>query len=38
MLLTSSFPTRESMQQLVDMGAEEGLLAAMGQIEGLLDD
>lgn len=36
MEVVSSFPTRESMQQLLDMGVEEGMVAAMGQVEALL--
>lgn len=36
MTVVSSFPTREAMQQLLEMGVEEGMLSAMGQIEALL--
>lgn len=30
------FPSTEAMQQLVDMGMEEGLRSAMGQLDGVL--
>ena len=30
------FPSVEAMQQLVDMGMEEGLRSAMGQLDGVL--
>lgn len=36
MAVVSTFPTSESMQQLLDMGAEQGMIAAMGQIEALV--
>lgn len=36
MTMTSTFPSLEAMEQLVSMGMEEGLLAALGQIEGIL--
>lgn len=35
--IVSTFPSQEAMQQLVEMGMEEGLIAAMGQIEPLLE-
>lgn len=36
MTLHSTYPSAEAMQQLIDMGMEEGLREAMGQIEGIL--
>lgn len=36
MEMVSSFPSVEAMEQLVTMGMEEGLTAAMGQIEQIL--
>ncbi len=36
MVLLSSFRTRESMLQTLDMGVEEGLRAALGQVDDLL--
>ncbi len=36
MTMVSEFPSLESLEQLLQMGVEEGLLAAMGQIEALL--
>lgn len=36
MLIETRFPSREAMDQLVEMGMEEGLEAAMGQIEAIL--
>ncbi|HEX2079886.1 MAG TPA: SRPBCC domain-containing protein [Longimicrobium sp.] len=32
------FPSLEAMQQLVDMGMEEGLRSALGQLDGVLAD
>jgi uncharacterized protein YndB with AHSA1/START domain len=32
------FPSLEAMQQLVEMGMEEGLRSAMGQLDGVLAD
>jgi uncharacterized protein YndB with AHSA1/START domain len=37
MALTSSFQDPESMQQIIDMGAIEGMVAAMSQIEDVLN-
>ncbi|MFN7150691.1 MAG: SRPBCC domain-containing protein [Microthrixaceae bacterium] len=34
--ITSTFPSVEAMEQLVAMGMDEGLMAAMGQMDGLL--
>jgi len=36
MTMTSRFPSREAMQQVVEMGMEEGLRQAIGQIDALL--
>lgn len=36
MVIRSVFPTLDAMQQLVEMGMEEGVTAALGQIEALL--
>ncbi len=38
MRVTSTFATAEQMQQVLDMGAEEGMTQAMGQIEDVLAD
>jgi uncharacterized protein YndB with AHSA1/START domain len=34
---TSTFPSREAMEQLVNMGMEDGLRAAMAQMDAILD-
>jgi uncharacterized protein YndB with AHSA1/START domain len=36
MVITSRFPSVEAMEQVLRMGAEEGMARALGQIEGLL--
>ena len=36
MVITSHFPTLEAMEQLLAMGQEEGMVQAIGQIEGIL--
>lgn len=36
MVMVTTFPSAEAMEQLLDMGMEEGLLAAMGQMDGVL--
>lgn len=36
MTLVSTFPTDEAMAKLVEMGMEEGLRAAMGQMDALI--
>lgn len=36
MSIESVFRSQEDMEQILAMGAEEGMLAALGQIEGLL--
>ena len=38
MTVTSTFPSLAAMEQLVGMGMEEGMLAAMSQIEAVLAD
>ncbi len=35
MVLTSQFASREAIAHVVDMGVEDGLRAAMGQIDGV---
>ena len=36
MVMSSRFPNREAMQHVLDMGMEEGLRQAMGQIDAIL--
>jgi len=36
MRMRSTFPSLEAMEQLMSMGMEEGLRAAMGQIDSIL--
>jgi uncharacterized protein YndB with AHSA1/START domain len=36
MVLVTTFPSAEAMQQMVEMGMEEGIRAAMGQIDDVL--
>jgi uncharacterized protein YndB with AHSA1/START domain len=36
MTIVSKFPSREAMDQLISMGMEEGMAAAMGQMDALL--
>jgi uncharacterized protein YndB with AHSA1/START domain len=36
MTMVSSFPSLEALEQLLDMGMQEGLTAAMGQIDAIL--
>ena len=36
MEIESHFPSTEAMEQLLSMGMEEGMRAALGQIEGIL--
>ena len=38
MMLLSRFPSPESMAQLIEMGMEEGIQAAMGQIDDILTE
>jgi uncharacterized protein YndB with AHSA1/START domain len=35
-LITSTFPSTEAMEQLVAMGMDEGLTESMGQMDGIL--
>jgi hypothetical protein len=36
MLIETRFPSRAAMNQMIEMGMEEGLTAAMGQIDAIL--
>ena len=36
MVVRTKFPSLDAMEQLVAMGMEEGMMAALGQIDGLL--
>ena len=36
MVIETTFPSKESMEQLIAMGMEEGMTAAVGQIDDLL--
>ncbi len=36
MLIESRYPSREAMEQMIEMGMEEGLSAAIGQIDAIL--
>jgi uncharacterized protein YndB with AHSA1/START domain len=36
MEITSHFPSADAMEQLLSMGQEEGMVQALGQIEGIL--
>jgi uncharacterized protein YndB with AHSA1/START domain len=36
MVIESRFPSREALDQMIEMGMEEGLAAAMGQIDAIL--
>ena len=36
MVIETHFPSREGMEQMIEMGMDEGMSAAMGQIEGIL--
>jgi uncharacterized protein YndB with AHSA1/START domain len=36
MVITSTFASRDNMEQLLAMGMDEGMKAAMGQMDGLL--
>jgi uncharacterized protein YndB with AHSA1/START domain len=38
MAIESGFPTAAVMEQLLEMGQEEGMVAALSQIEGILAD
>jgi hypothetical protein len=37
MELRSTFESREEMEQILELGAAEGLLMAVGQMDGLLE-
>lgn len=36
MVMTSTFPSQEAMEQMIEMGMDEGLREAMSQIEAIL--
>ena len=36
MVITTTFPSLEAMEQLIEMGAEEGMRMALGQVDDLL--
>ncbi|MDJ0960687.1 MAG: SRPBCC domain-containing protein [Acidimicrobiia bacterium] len=36
MVITTTFPSLEAMEQLIEMGAQEGMQLALGQIDDLL--
>lgn len=36
MVTVTTFPSLEALEQLLGMGMEEGMRAAMGQIDGIL--
>jgi uncharacterized protein YndB with AHSA1/START domain len=36
MVIESRFPSREAMEQMIEMGMEEGIAAAIGQIGAIL--
>ena len=38
MVINAAFPSLEAMEQLMSMGVEEGMAAALGQIDGILAD
>lgn len=38
MTVISTFASADAMEQVIDMGMEEGLREAMGQIDGLLSE
>ena len=38
MVIESRFPSPEAMEQLVSMGMEDGMVAALGQIPGILSE
>ena len=38
MEITSHFPSAEAMEQVLSMGQEEGMVQAIGQIEGILTE
>jgi hypothetical protein len=38
MVIESRFPSAAAIEQLLDMGQEAGMVAALSQIEGILSD
>jgi uncharacterized protein YndB with AHSA1/START domain len=36
MVIETTFPSRQAMEQILPMGAEEGIIAAIGQIDDIL--
>lgn len=38
MTITSTFPSREAMEKLLEMGMEEGLRESVGQTDAILDE
>jgi uncharacterized protein YndB with AHSA1/START domain len=36
MVIESTFPSKEAMDQVIAMGVEEGIKAALGQIDDIL--
>jgi hypothetical protein len=38
MAIETTFPSLETMQQMVEMGMDEGMSSAMGQMDALLTD
>jgi len=36
MVITTSFPSLEAMEQLIEMGAEEGMMGSLSQVDDLL--
>lgn len=38
MTIDSSFPSLEAMEQMLEMGMEQGIVEALGQMEGILAD
>lgn len=36
MVITTTFPSLEAMEQLIEMGAEEGMKGSLGQVDDLL--
>ncbi|GAC1602806.1 MAG: hypothetical protein NVS3B21_31090 [Acidimicrobiales bacterium] len=38
MIVVSTFASSEAMKQMLDMGLEDGMRQAIGQIDGVLED
>lgn len=36
MVITTTFPSLEAMEQLIEVGAEEGMKGSLGQVDALL--